>query len=127
RRRRPARDPDGARQGLHVRARRQPARPGRRPVARGRQVRRTWPIFAVFGVCLLALLGVMTWATSVVLALQRADRDARRQARLEEHVRLALWRMDSHLLALIARENARPPHAYASSGPGGASAPPGSS
>ncbi len=46
--------------------------------------------------------------------LDQAEAKARRQAAVEENVRLALWRMDSALAPLVAQESARPYFAYSS-------------
>jgi signal transduction histidine kinase len=62
-----------------------------------------------FGLALVALFAAAGWITSVALRLEGAEHEARRQAVIEENVRLALWRMDSALVPLIARENARAP------------------
>src|SRR6185503_2041958 len=85
--RRPSRD--GARQGL-------PA--GRRGIVRPARV---WLVFAA---CATALLGAMVWISLTVLRLERAEQQARAQAALEENTRLALWRLDSALIPLLAQE-----------------------
>ncbi|MBN2371343.1 MAG: hypothetical protein JXO72_12740 [Vicinamibacteria bacterium] len=69
-------------------------------------------VLAIFGLCAAALLGVMAWLTSTISDLDRAQRQARQQAALEESVRLALWRMESLLGPLIARQNAAPHSFY---------------
>lgn len=74
---------------------------------------RTWPIWAVFGLCLAVVLAAVGWLSLTALRLERRAAEADRQAALEESVRLALWRMDSALAPLIARESARPYFAYA--------------
>ena len=56
---------------------------------------------------LAVVLGAMGWVSLTALRLDRSEVEARRQAALEENVRLALWRMDSALGDLIAQENAR--------------------
>nr|WP_225937467.1 HAMP domain-containing sensor histidine kinase [Myxococcus sp. RHSTA-1-4] len=60
----------------------------------------------------LALAGVV-WLSAFALRLDRADRQARQSAALEENARLALWRLDSDLLPLVARESAVAAAAYA--------------
>src|SRR6185503_10495283 len=89
--RRPSRD--GARQGL-------PA--GRRGIVRPARV---WLVFAA---CATALLGAIVWISLTVVRLERAEQQARAQAALEENTRLALWRLDSALMPLLAQETARP-------------------
>jgi len=50
----------------------------------------------------------MVWISLTVLRLERAEQQARAQAALEENTRLALWRLDSALIPLLAQEAARP-------------------
>lgn len=69
-------------------------------------------VWLVFGACVAGLLGAMVWISLTVLRLERAERDARAQAALEENTRLALWRLDSALLPLLAQEAARPSSQY---------------
>lgn len=62
-------------------------------------------------ICAVALLGValaMGWVTWQAIALDRAERQARADNQHQESIRLALWRMDSRLTAILAREAARP-------------------
>ncbi|KPK71742.1 MAG: hypothetical protein AMJ84_05715 [Acidithiobacillales bacterium SM23_46] len=74
-------------------------------------MRRTY-IWTVFGVCLAVALSAMAWISLTVLRLDRSEAQAQQQAAVEEDVRLALWRMDSALAPLIARESARPYFTY---------------
>jgi signal transduction histidine kinase len=69
-------------------------------------------IWSIFAVCAAVLLGVVTWVTATALRLEQAQGNAQRQAEFEEKVRLALWRMDSLLTALIVEESARPAAQY---------------
>lgn len=69
-------------------------------------------VLPLFGLCAVALLGVMAWLTATVRRLDEAERRGREQAALEESVRLALWRMESLLAPLVAQENARSPLVY---------------
>jgi hypothetical protein len=71
-----------------------------------------WRIGAIFGLCLLVGAAAVVWLSVEMLRLDRAEAHARRQAALEEDVRLALWRMDSNLAPLIAQENVRPYFQY---------------
>jgi signal transduction histidine kinase len=73
---------------------------------------RPWQIILAFGLCLALVVGAMTWVSWTALKLDQAQAQARRQAVFEEDVRLALWRMDSALAPLIARENSRPYFAW---------------
>ena len=54
----------------------------------------------------------MGWLSATALRLDRAEIESRRQAVVEEKVRLALWRMDSALAPMVAQESARPYFAY---------------
>jgi signal transduction histidine kinase len=62
--------------------------------------------------CLAVVLAAMGWMSAAVLRLDEAEARARRQATLEENVRLALWRMDSAVAPLLAQESARPYFTY---------------
>ena len=73
---------------------------------------RPWQTWTVFGLCLAVVLAAMGWVSMTAVRLGRAEAQARRQAALEEDKRLALWRMESSLAPLIARENARPYFVY---------------
>lgn len=64
--------------------------------------RMTWLLFAV---CLAVAMAAMGWTSLTVLRLERAEARAAAQAEFE---RLALWRMDSALVPLIAQESSRP-------------------
>ena len=74
---------------------------------------RPWQTWALFIACLAVVLAVMVWSTWTVLRLERGELDARRQAAAQETVRLALWRMESALGPLVARESSYPHFAYA--------------
>lgn len=68
-----------------------------------------WLTFALF---LALALGAMGWMTRTVLRLEELQGRATAAARLEENVRLALWRMDYALAPLISQETARPYFEY---------------
>jgi signal transduction histidine kinase len=74
---------------------------------------RVWSLFAV---CVAVLLAALVWSSASMLGLERAERTARAQAALEENTRLALWRLDSTLMPLLARESGRPFAEYAPAG-----------
>ncbi len=82
-------------------------------------MKRSFHTAIAFGLCLALVLGAMGWVSLTALRLDRAEAEARRQGAIEENVRLALWRMDSALAPLIARENARPYFNYSSFYPAG--------
>jgi signal transduction histidine kinase len=65
-------------------------------------------VWAAFAACLSVLAAAMAWTTAIGLRLERADVTARATATLEENTRLALWRLDSAVTPLLARESARP-------------------
>lgn len=73
---------------------------------------RPWIIVILFAAALAVVLAALGWITLLAIERDRAEAQARRQAALEENVRLALWRMDSAIAPLVAAENARPPHTY---------------
>jgi len=66
---------------------------------------RPWQIAAVFIACLAVVLAALGWTSHQVLRLDR-------QATQEEAVRLALWRMESALVSLVAQEATRPYFEY---------------
>ena len=80
-------------------------------------MKQTWPTWAAFGLCAAVLAAGMGWVTLTAVRLDRTGAEARRQAALEENVRLALWRMDSALSGLLAREAARPYFSYSAFSP----------
>ncbi len=69
---------------------------------------RPWHVWLSFVACLAVVLAAMGWTSLKVLELERSGAEARRQAALEENVRLALWRMESIVSPLIALESSRP-------------------
>lgn len=58
------------------------------------------------------MLAVLSWLTVALLQLDGDERDARREAAVQERLRLALWRMDSWLSPQLAREALRPASDY---------------
>jgi signal transduction histidine kinase len=56
--------------------------------------------------------GVLVWVTVLALRLEAGEARALEDARFQESVRLALWRMDSWLGPLLASEAARPYFEY---------------
>jgi signal transduction histidine kinase len=75
-------------------------------------MRRTWPLWSAFLLCLGVVLAAMAWISATALNLDESETRARRQAALEENVCLALWRIDSALSPVLAQESARPYIAY---------------
>jgi len=66
---------------------------------------RPWQIGLVFVACLAVVLAALGWTSHQVLRLDR-------QATQEETVRLALWRMESALVSVVAQEATRPYFEY---------------
>ncbi len=64
-----------------------------------------WLGYAVTAAMMLTAMG---WFTATVRSGQVAERKAERAAFADETARLALWRMDSRLATVIAREAGRP-------------------
>jgi signal transduction histidine kinase len=52
--------------------------------------------------------GGLGWVTRVVLHLEQAQREARAQEEQYTRLRLAMWRLDSRVLPVLAREDSRP-------------------
>ena len=84
-------------------------------------MRRRWQTWLIFSLCLLGVFGTMAWVSKTALDLDRQRCEATLQAQLEENVRLSLWRMDSAVSTLLARESARSPLEYRSFYPAGKS------
>lgn len=76
-------------------------------------MRRPWHAWVAFFLCSVGLAGTLAWTSRKALLLDRSEAEARAQAALEENSRLALWRMDSQMTALIVRESAQPASTYA--------------
>jgi signal transduction histidine kinase len=83
--------------------------------------RRSLITVAAFAISLFVVLLGVGWISSAALDLVEREAEARRQAAIEENVRLALWRMDSALAPLVANESARPYFTYTSFYPAGRS------
>ena len=75
-------------------------------------MRRPCHIWFGFAICSALLCAGMGWLSMKAIELDRAETAARGQALVEENTRLALWRMESLIAPLLARENARPHIAY---------------
>jgi signal transduction histidine kinase len=73
---------------------------------------RPWHVWLAYLLALALLLPGFAWLTVRALELDRAERLARAAARQEEQLSLALWRMDSLLMPIIAQEAARPHFVY---------------
>lgn len=65
-----------------------------------------------FGLASAAVLCAMGWVTAHTLRLEKREAAAVAEAKYQETVRLVLWRMDSALTPIIAREAARPYFEY---------------
>ncbi len=73
---------------------------------------RPWRIWMIFTLCGLAGFAALVWVSLTLIEIDRRESTAAARAAIEENVRLALWRMDSALLPILGRENARPPGEY---------------
>jgi len=73
---------------------------------------RPWRAVLWFFACAVVLFGAMAWLSADLVELERSERRARADAAMEEAVRLALWRMDSALAPILARQNAQPTYTY---------------
>jgi signal transduction histidine kinase len=73
---------------------------------------RPWQIWTAAIICLALVVTAFGWLSFKAIAADRAERTAQEQAALEENVRLALWRMDTRLAALLADESMRPTYNY---------------
>jgi signal transduction histidine kinase len=69
-------------------------------------------IYVVFALGAAAVLGALALVTSHVLRLERREHERQAAAKADESIRLALWRMDSAVNAIIAKEAARPYFEY---------------
>lgn len=74
--------------------------------------KRPWQIWLYYATALAVVLPAFGWLTVRVLKLDNEQRISRQAAEHDEQVRLALWRMDSLLMPLIAQEAARPYQSY---------------
>ncbi len=74
--------------------------------------KRPWQVWLCYALALAVVVPAFAWLTYRTLELDRSGRAARSAAAHEEQVRLALWRMDSLLMPLIAQEAARPHFVY---------------
>ena len=68
--------------------------------------RRLW--WVAYSAGSLVVLLALVWITVTVVRLERAELEARSDATHQEALRLALWRLDSWMAPLLAREAARP-------------------
>src|SRR5512145_586155 len=70
-------------------------------------------IWMAFAFCAALGLAALTGLSVSVAGLERSEAEATRHAIQEENIRLALWRLDSAVAPLLAREIARPVADYA--------------
>jgi len=68
--------------------------------------RRSW--WVAYSAGTVVVLLALVWITVTVVRLERAELEARTDATHQEALRLALWRLDSWMAPLLAREAARP-------------------
>jgi signal transduction histidine kinase len=60
----------------------------------------------------MLVAGGLAWLTSAALQLEAKEHQARAEAELSGRLRLALWRLDSRVFPLLARESSRPYYHY---------------
>jgi signal transduction histidine kinase len=70
-------------------------------------MKRSFSIWLGFALCLAIVLAAMGWISLSAVRSDRAETETRRQAAVEDKVRLALWRIDSALAPMLAQESAR--------------------
>jgi len=75
-----------------------------------RRTRSLW--WAGYGACAVLVLAALGFLSRTALELERATASAGSHARFQDRMRVALWRMDSLVLPLLAREGARPYFEY---------------
>jgi hypothetical protein len=63
--------------------------------------------WSAYGLGAAAVVAGIAWTTVRVRTLEREEARAKRESERQETLRLALWRMDSWLGALLARKAAR--------------------
>lgn len=76
----------------------------------------TWVVYAL---CVALLAQGLGWVTWQVVRLEQREAEVRARSERQESERLALWRMDSLVAPLIARESARPYFHYRAFVPAG--------
>ncbi|KFE67214.1 sensor histidine kinase [Hyalangium minutum] len=65
------------------------------------------PTWMALAACVALACGALGWLSVTTLRLERAEAQTRAESRVEERVRLALWRMDGRLARLLAQESTR--------------------
>ncbi|HRJ49182.1 MAG TPA: HAMP domain-containing sensor histidine kinase, partial [Phycisphaerales bacterium] len=69
---------------------------------------RPGPNLIVYWACSAAVIAALVWMTTRAIRLERRDAHSQAFSSRQEAIRLALWRMDSAMTPVIARETARP-------------------
>lgn len=68
------------------------------------------------GICFLLIavlvIGGLGWVTAEVLRLERLEYEATARMDLAHRMRLALWRLDTRVFSVLAKESSRPYHDY---------------
>lgn len=67
-----------------------------------------YPSWAILSACLVVALGGIGWLSMTAQRLHRVEQRARGDTALQENARLALWRMDLAVTAMLERNAARP-------------------
>jgi signal transduction histidine kinase len=75
------------------------------------KARRLW-LWGAFGGAAAAMVGALLWVSLAMLALEKAETGAQREARYQQSLRLAVTRLDAAALRLLAQEAGRPHDVY---------------
>jgi signal transduction histidine kinase len=70
-------------------------------------VKRPWHAWFLYGLSLAVAIAALGWLTASALRLERNETATRARSERDERVRLALWRMDTRVMPLVAQEAAR--------------------
>ncbi len=73
---------------------------------------RPWKVWLGFVASLAVVLTALAWISLAALELDRTEAEAQLRAVTEENLRLSLWRLDSAVAPIVARENSFPYFAY---------------
>src|SRR5438552_1297450 len=73
--------------------------------------RKTGGLMAFLAIAAL-VVGGLAWVTDAALRLEDEQRQDRAQAEVYEKLRLALWKLDSRISPVLAREDSRPYNHY---------------
>ncbi|MDX1964248.1 MAG: ATP-binding protein [Pirellulales bacterium] len=75
---------------------------------------RPWQIWLAGAALLFMVVSALSWLSVRAIQADQAEQNAQAQAIQEENIRLALWRIDTQMAALINDESSRPIYNYQS-------------